>query len=302
MKRKSLKPYLLLTFTLLALVSLSGIYVQSIRGVFTALFSPIWSRSSPHNASADKIEKERLNVENQLLRLELKKLQSQFAAFPKEDAQSVIAAQIIYRSPASWDNSLWVNVGSEYNNKIGKNSIAVNSPVLVGTSIVGVIDYVGKKQSRVRLITDSKLTPSVRVVRKVNGKVLLLAKGELYGQNQPLWRRSANQLKGIGFNFDFEDATGPARDLRTGAPIGKEETVQKIPLLREGDLLITTGMDGVFPAGLQAARVLKVHPLKEGDYYYEIDAKPTAGNLDELSLVFILPPVGFSPHEGDASL
>ena len=301
MKRKSLKPYLLLALTLLVLVSISGIYVQSIRSTFTALFSSIWSKSNAHNTSVDKIEKERLIVENQLLRLELKKLQSQFAAFPKEEAQAVIPAQIIYRSPASWDSSLWVNVGSEYNKKQGKNVIAHNSPVLVGTSIVGVIDYVGKNQSRIRLITDSKLTPSVRVIRKVNGKVLLLAKGELYGLNQPLWRRSANQLKGIGFNFDFEDASGSARDLRSGIPVSKDESSSPVPLLKEGDLLITTGMDGVFPAGLQAARVQKVHPLKEGDYYYEIDAKPTAGNLDELSLVFILPPTGFDLAEGNSS-
>lgn len=292
MKRKSLKPYLLLVCSILVLISLSAVYVNGVRGFFTAALSPFWKKSIPKVSSEDKIEKERLAVENQLLRLELKKLQSQIAAFPKEELDAVIAAQVIYRSPAAWDSALWVNVGSETNDKLHRQVIGLNSPVLVGKSIVGVIDYIGKKQSRVRLITDSKLVPSVRVIRKVQGKVLLLAKGELYGQSQPLWRRSSSTLKGIGFNYDFDDHAGSARDLRNQ---------DGVPLIKEGDLLITTGMDGVFPTGLQAARVTQVHPLKEGDYYYEIDAKPTAGNLDELSLLFILPPVGFNPNENDVS-
>lgn len=301
MKRKSLKPYLLLALTFLVLLSLSSIYVNGVRGLFISILSPFLNKTSSKDYTADKVEKERLNVENHLLRMELKNLQNQFAAFPKEEAQSVIAAQVIYRSPASWDSALWVNVGSESNLKLNKPAIAVNSPVLVGKSVVGVIDYVGKNQSRVRLITDSKLTPAVRVIRKVQGKVLLLAKGELHGESLPLWRRSSYVLKGIGFNNDLADGIGEARDLRTGIPIGKENSSAAVPLIKEGDLLITTGMDGVFPAGLQVARVAKVYPLKEGDYYYEIDAKPTAGNLDEISLLFILPPVGFIAEDPTAS-
>lgn len=268
-------------------------------------------------------------------RLELKKLlQVHLDAVP---------AKVIFRSPDSWNSSFWINVGTLTNEALGTETIAKNSPVLLGTSVIGVIDYVGKKQARVRLITDSGLTPSVRALRggmqnnildeKLNTLIQLLkksptaldntqqqnelittlesasemlshnettkclAKGELYGSSKSLWRTQRHQLKGIGFNYDFADGEGPARDLRTGKTKNSEPHEIPQAIIKTGDLLVTTGMDGVFPAGLKVAEVTKVHPLKEGDYYYELDALPIAGNFDDLSLVFVIPPVGYDPDE-----
>ena len=101
-------------------------------------------------------------------------------------------------------------------------------------------------------------------------------------------------LKGIGFNYDFSDEAGPSRDLRTGkSPMGKNT----LPLLQIGDLLVTTGFDGVFPAGLHVARIQKIFPLKEGDYYYELEAKSTVDRLDDLNIVFVLQPIGYDPDD-----
>lgn len=205
-----------------------------------------------------------------------------------------IPARVIFRSPSTWSSSLWLNVGTAYNHTSGRTIIAKNSPVVVGASLVGVVDYVGEHQSRVRLITDSGLTPSVRAQR---GEHLFLAKGELHGSSKPLWRSCGDHLQGVGFNFDFADEEGPARDLRSGAPIGVASKESAIPILKVQDLLVTTGMDGVFPAGLHVAEITKIRLLKEGDYYYELEAKPTAGNLQELSLVFVMPPVGYDPAD-----
>ena len=47
-----------------------------------------------------------------------------------------------------------------------------NSPVIIGFQVVGVVDYVGKWCSRAKLITDSSLTPSVRVSRGVYEDIL----------------------------------------------------------------------------------------------------------------------------------
>lgn len=199
-----------------------------------------------------------------------------------------IPGKVIYRSPASWNSSLWIDVGNATNDLLGQTVIAKNSPVLVGTSIVGVIDYVGTHQSRVRLLTDSCLTPAVRVLRNSS---LYLAKGEVHGSSQPLWRTNSHLLTGLGFNYDFADNEGPARDLRTGKPTNSAPDAEGIPLIKAGDLLVTTGMDGVFPPDLLVAKVTKVHMLKEGDYTYELEALPTVGNLDNLSLVFVIPPV-----------
>ena len=75
------------------------------------------------------------------------------------------SAEVIYRDPATWSDILWINVGEETNRKLNYNLISKNSPVLFGRYVVGVVESVGKSQSRVRLITSSSLTPAVRAVR-----------------------------------------------------------------------------------------------------------------------------------------
>lgn len=245
-----------------------------------------------------------------------------------------LPARVIFRSLDAWNNALWINVGEEDNLKYPTPIVAKYSPVLAGNSIIGVIDYVGKKQARVRLITDPALTPSVRAVRggeqddfmldQINfllhlleqkkvgtlsptdqdalikllatlkstlqpfKKSWYLAKGELQGS-----LTSFHTLRGTGFNYDFGDEEGEARDLRTGKVV-QDATSTPIPIIKANDILVTTGMDGIFPAGLKVALVTKIDLLKEGDYYYELEAKPTAGNLNELSLVFVIPPLGYT--------
>ncbi|NGX43270.1 MAG: hypothetical protein K940chlam7_01565 [Chlamydiae bacterium] len=275
-------------------------------------------------------EIQRLKIENQLLTNEVQRLaeivqselfiQEQVHEFEGDDAQNSlelllqlhqedlhriitlelqsIPAQVIFRSPSSWNNSLWINVGKANNNGSDREVIAKNSPVVIGTSVVGVIDYVGRRQSRVRLITDSGLSPSVRAVRKEDGKTWYLAKGELRGSIQHVWRNQSHRLRGVGFNYDFSDEEGPARDLRTGEPIGSPlQDVPTMTIIQKGDLLVTTGMDGVFPPGLQVAKVAEIDLLKEGDYYYELEAIPMVENFDELSLVHVIPSLEYNPKD-----
>lgn len=248
-----------------------------------------------------------------------------------------VPARVIFRSLDTWSNAFWINVGEKDNHLYPTKIIAKNSPVLVGQSVVGVIDYVGKNQSRVRLITDAGLSPSVRAVRggeqealiaeevelllsllqrsKFKGmpleesqkltellnslknslqpykKTWYLAKGELQGIRRPQKRGGPFILKGSGFNYDFPDEEGEGRDLRTGKPLHGQGPA--IPIVKAQDILITTGMDGVFPAGLKVASVSKVHLLKEGDYFYDLEAEPLAHHLQDLSLVFIIPPLEY---------
>jgi rod shape-determining protein MreC len=223
-------------------------------------------------------------------------------------------ARVIFRNHNRWNSSLWIDMGSD-----GSTLIAKNSPVLSGDALVGVIDYVGKNASCARLITDSALTPSVRVARNLPDKALnaaiqtvlstlehsdehnrlreqliklqeaklqpkepqFLAKGILQGHGEPLWKAQSPLLKGYGFNYDFRDAHGPARELRSG------------DLVKVGDLLITSGMDGIFPEGLKVARVHSIAPLTEGAFAYELLAEPCAQDILDLEFVTILPPQGF---------
>jgi rod shape-determining protein MreC len=236
-----------------------------------------------------------LKTENLLLKNQLIILNTVKNTPPLKEA---IIARVVFRPFNSWNSSLWIDKGELDNTT--EYSILKNSPVVVGKSIIGVIDYVGKHQSRVRLITDASLNPSVRVFRKEdplekNSTRLYLAKGELQGGSGPYWRRGSSILRGTGFNYDFEDEKGRARDLRTGKIMG-QVTSSSVPLLKVNDLLVTTGMDGIFPPDWEVAIVTKIELLKEGDYFYELEAIPTAGNLHDLKTVFIIPPIGFDPE------
>ncbi|MBA3815735.1 MAG: rod shape-determining protein MreC [Parachlamydiaceae bacterium] len=254
-----------------------------------------------------------------------------------------VPARVIFRSESSWNSSLWINVGESTNETLGQVVVAKNSPVIVDMALVGVVDFVGKHQSRVRLITDSGLTPAVRALRGSPQTLLIqdkihamlqemeslrdilppsseneelialltktkerltpgdhtwyLAKGELHGTSKPLWRSQSLLLRGVGFNHDFADSESPARDLRSGKPVEVASKIPSMPILKVQDLLVTTGMDGVFPSGLLVAEVKTLHFLKEGDYTYELDATPILGNLNNLSLVFVIPPTGFDTQE-----
>jgi cell shape-determining protein MreC len=371
MRKKNTLSYFFLFAALLLLMSLPVALTESAKGAVIALFAPVWEQANnlkrgfkrffegsgtfiAENKTrlSAKEEVQRLQIENHLLLVENERLQDllqherHFAraveknghTFLQQKRSQVLPARVIFRSPSTWNSSLWLDVGKADNALVGKEIVAKNSPVIINTSLIGVVDYVGQHQCRVRLLTDSGFTPSVRAARGMPQNRLLiekidlfldalmeqdhlfssmdekmnlvemleliqkklrkelkgiyLAKGELHGSSSPQWRSQGQTLKGIGFNYDYADKEGPARDLRTGEAQGGARD-PAVPLLKVHDVLVTTGMDGVFPAGLNIAEVIKINPLKEGDYYYELEAKPTAGNLDELSLMYVIPPLGY---------
>ncbi len=73
----------------------------------------------------------------------------------------------------------------------------------------------------------------------------------------------------------------------------------KMRLKKTHVILATSEIDGIFPEGLQVAEIIQVDPLEERAYFYELWAKPTAGNLGTLSLVFVMSPQGLDSEEMD---
>lgn len=230
--------------------------------------------------------------------------------------RSAVAARLIYRDPLPWGSTFWVDVGS--------NQVKKNSPVVIGNALVGLVDYVGASSSRVRCVTDSDLVVAVRVARgspqtgallyqidqllalvgqQASGvpddwkgaltrlrerlaqprELAYLAKGEVAGSGIPLWQ-GLGILKGSGFNYDFADVFGPSRDLRSTC------------LIESGDLLITSGMDGLFPPGLDVGWVSHLEPLREGAISYEAEVRAAAPQLGHLETVFVLPPLLDEAH------
>lgn len=243
-----------------------------------------------------------------------------------------LSAPIVYRDPSYWNGTIWVGVGWRENRECGKEVIGVGSTVLSGEALIGVVEEVKERKSRVRLLTDSSLAVSVRVSRggmenrdlvdrldylievltkkgekeehlqilqairaglTRNSDSLYLAKGEVYGSRHPIWKGRSEIVKGVGFNYDFEDEEGPSLELRSGKSLDQLNMHGRLALIEEGDLLVTTGMEGIFPKDLPVARVTKVHPLKEGSVSFEIEAKLCGGAIDSLMEVTVLPPLSF---------
>jgi rod shape-determining protein MreC len=280
MRSITTRSILLISLALVFLLSLSVYSSQKLQGMAAALAKPLWTmfHASRGNEADEKIAE--LKLENLLLKDRLFQYKELIGNDPDSDTTPLLA-RVVYRCPISWNSSLWINVGEKDNEESEKKLIAKNSPVVLGTSLIGVVETVQTGRSQVRLITDPDLTPSVRALRSdESGNPLYLAKGELHGSAKIFWRSRGSTLIGEGFNYDYDDNYGPAKDLRSNPAI-----------LKVGDLLVTTGMDGIFPAGLHVARVTKIQSLREGDYYYEIEAIPTAESIEELSLVHVLPPL-----------
>lgn len=343
LNRGRYRRYLFFCGFVLFLLILPPLFVESLRIRLIRAITPFVHFASHTPPS---LEQKKLEIENLYLRQELQKLRGVLEQKSVCDNLhfQCIPAKVIYRDPSQWSSILWVDVGEETNNQLGKEGgIAIHSPVILGRGVVGAIDYVGKKQSRVRLITDVGLKPAVRAVRGLIQEQLLgeninqvlsylerkkeiplpadkkkilidelsqlkkalpweaanwyLAKGILEGGSTPLWRSASHRLKGVGFNYDFPDKEGPARELLTGKPMEDNPKFPPMPLLKEGDLLVTTGMDGIFPGGLLVAEIKTICPVEEGACTFELEAVPFVRELDTLQRVFILPPLGYDPQD-----
>lgn len=234
-------------------------------------------------------------------------------------------ARIVYRDPSHWSSFFWIDLGKISN--CSSKKIALNSPILSDGVLIGRVDYVGKRHSRVKLITSSSCPLSVRAIRGKKQHQDLIkaldtltssdfvtsdetiaphlevlkekfsplqketsyhAKGEIVGTSAPLWRSYAPILKGKGFTYNSSDEKGLAKDLHQ---------TQEKELIQAHDLLITTGFDGIFPEGLIVAKVLKVEPLLEGEYSYSLTATPICKDLHDLRHVEVLLPTHFEEEK-----
>ncbi|MCP5492269.1 MAG: hypothetical protein H7A40_04425 [Chlamydiales bacterium] len=368
MRRVSYRSYFILGASLIIALCLPKQTCQSLRASSVALSSPIWKScglcrailfAGPCAQKYSDGDYERLQIENDRLRCQIDRIckwleqqehldsigaaqadatASKFTQSLKStlDATSQFAlARVVFREPASWSQFIWIDVGETTNFSLGTKLVCKNSPVVVGSALIGVVETVGKHRSCVRLITDGTLCPSVRAVRGgLQGQVLLdhlegmmkqmplqkhllgdeysqvcqmiakvkarigtageigyAAKGFLQGCSAPLWRCRNQKLKGYGFQWDFADSEGPPREIESGKALDLQSKIDPVELLRVGDVLVTTGFDGVFPPHLKVATVSKIYPLIKGAPTYSIEAEMIASNLHDLEFVQVLPPM-----------
>jgi rod shape-determining protein MreC len=352
MKKRASFSYFVLALLCFSLLNFRFSFIENIRGPFFGFEELFAARATDQSAmEIAELKAENLHLKQQLSDVKtylqsedylenlLKKCAyyendtpSNFSTYYKRRLDETIdylniakwqvSANVIYREPSNWGSSVWVDVGQVHNKMYRQKIIAIDSPVILGDHLIGVVEKVDKHKSLVRLITDSKISPSVRCVRGHEQDILLknsmhklidvlslqegdkyahvikalseevklsgddqsqfLAKGVLHGSSHPVWRSRSLELQGVGFNYDFGDQEGAPRLLH-------EES--KSALFQKGDALLTTGMDGVFPPNLLVAFVSEVKPLKEGAVSCDLKAKIALPEFSDLRKVTILPPI-----------
>lgn len=326
MRRSVYLPILTVVVTLSILWALPEAWVRSFRSKCIRKLAVLPIAAPTYQT---EIAKSKAEAENALLRSMLLQFQEEDHLRRISKATTVIG-RLIYQDQGPRHKGCWVDVGSEDNARLGQEIVAHHSPVVIGNCLIGLVDQVFPTQSHIRFLSDAAVRPAVRAVRGNAQHVLLaqhvteviqampadspqavrdylqhwkdqmgastkewfLAKGILEGCSST----SERVLHGKGFNCDLADRCAPARELRSGRILGEgQETAQ--PLLQKGDILMTTGMDGVFPMGLIVAKVVYVHPLIEGDCYYQLEAEWLAPSLDRLYAVCILPPPIQAPFQ-----
>ena len=141
----------------------------------------------------------------------------------------------------------------------GQSEVRLGLPVIDGSGVVGQVTRVFPFTSEVTLLTDKEQAIPVQVLR--NG-----LRSVAYGRGQ----------SGL-------------LDLRFVAPNAD---------ILVGDVLITSGLDGVYPAGLAVAKVIKVESSAAGAFG-DVLCQPLAG-IDrhrQLLILMALPPVAPRPPQ-----
>jgi hypothetical protein len=279
---------------------------RELKSSFALNTAPLWSwgrkcrhyfASRPLMSTSISFEEQKLSLENKALREQLERVRPRY--FGK--------ASIIQRSLDLWGVSCWIDQGVV-------DRVSIGTPVLSEGSLVGVVDEVYERTSKVALITNPLFVVAVRACRgerrdqdilflaetlvaylrqdpaysqteqsldslvawlkQKTNPTLYLAKGELKGVQAPKPRTIAFCLQGEGFQFERFD---------TPEALLKGELVE--PIIQEGDLLVTSGLDGVFPPGLSVAIVTS---LQRRGRTYNLEARPTASHLLDIEEVDLL--------------
>ncbi len=195
-------------------------------------------------------EVDRLQLENQSLRLELsnhKSVESELARLKdvlqiktKFPRQAKIA-RIIAHDPSTWNSSFIVDAGSA-------NGIQVDSPVISEQGIVGRVLEVTPNNARVLIVSDTDSSVAgIDERSRVTGIVLGTGRSQL--------------------KFGYVSAS---------------EDVQK------DDVIVSSGLGGIFPKGYALGTVVKKTESENG-LTTEIEVQP-AVDVAALDYVFILPP------------
>jgi len=204
-------------------------------------------------------ELRRASVENQQLRVQVQQMQAELRDTRQKAAQSDrlekllnLTQQSSYQTVTAQviarDPSIWFDSISIDKGRWA--GVEINMPVVTSDGIVGRVVSTGPLNAQVMLITDEKSGAGAIV-------------GQLGTSN------AAGSIKGMGENGLL--------DMRYVSGLEKVQT---------GDIVYTTGQDGIYPAGLTVGQVVEIHS-GSATQPHTIHIRPSAG-LDRLKEVSVL--------------
>ena len=127
--------------------------------------------------------------------------------------------------------------------------VALNAPVIAAGGLVGRVISIGSDVAQIQLLTDRDCSVGALLART-------RARGVVAG--------SGEQASPTGLTLNY---------------------VSNLEDVVEGDLIVTSGMDGIYPKGIAIGRVSSV---RNGPRLFKLITVEPAANLDRLEEVFIL--------------
>ena len=135
------------------------------------------------------------------------------------------------------------------------HGVALNAPVIAAGGLVGRVISIGSDVAQIQLLTDRDCSVGALLVRT-------RARGVVAG--------SGEQASPTGLTLNY---------------------VSNLEEVVEGDLIVTSGMDGIYPKGIAIGRVASV---RNGPRLFKLVTVEPAANLDRLEEIFILDAISVS--------
>lgn len=240
---------------------------SALRSLFVALLSPI-QRSAEATVNASRslwygyVDLRGVREENERLRQEVARLEQRLwmerdivASYRRVASALELAERLPYEPIVAEvigvDASTWFRTITV--NQGTERGVALNAPVVGPGGLVGRVISVGPDVAQIQLLTDRDCSVGA-----------LLSRTRIRG----IVNGSGEQTSPTGLVLNY---------------------VSNLEDVVEGDLIVTSGMDGIYHKGIAIGRVGSV---RNGPRLFKIITVEPAANLDRLEEVFILPSLG----------
>lgn len=232
--------------------------------VATALYPLQWLMLQPVRASQyvggylsslDSAQSAEAQAQEELARQAMRAAQVELLALENQRLRELLDLSVRLPSPSQGAELLY-DAGDPYTRKVVINrgsaqGVAEGAPVLDGQGVLGQVTRVYPLNAEVTLLTDrSQAVPVLNTRTGVRG----LAYGLPHGGS------GAMELRFVPINADVQ----------------------------EGDLLTTSGLDGIYPPGLPVARISLVERRPDATFA-RIECEPLAGHSSARHVLVVAP-------------